>query len=186
MRVRWSWTGAKRPASFLRCGLKQLLHSLNSRFVCSFYFSLPSTSQQSFRPQSSCLALCVRKTLPRTKHFYPKKSRNPTNCLHLGPAASRWQHPRGLGTVSSTPSYCSLSLPERSSGPRGSWRGSTSSCSAFAICFGQALVPFPGRWQHPSPGSLQGGRTAEGSLCVSPARLAVQRLLISSLLLTKQ
>lgn len=159
---------------------EQVLLGRNSLFVCSFCFSLPSTSKRLFRPQSACLALCVQRTLPLAKRFYPEKSRNPTACLHLGAAASHSQHPRGLGAVSSTPSYCSLSLPERSLGLRGSWRGSRSSCSTFAICFGQALVPFPGRWQHPSPGPPQGGRVGEGSLCFSPARLAVQRLLISS------
>ena len=167
-----------RPASRLRCGLGQLLCSLNSLFVCSFCFSLPSASKKSYRPQSACLAFCVWRTLPLAKRFYPGKSRNPTACLRLGAAASRSQHPRGLGAVSSTPSYCSLTPPERSLGLHGSWQGSRSSCSVFAICFGQALVPFPGRWQHPSPGPPQGGRTGEGSLCFSPARLAVQRLLI--------
>lgn len=181
--MRRSWAGAKQPASRLCCDSEQLLRSLNSLFVCSFCFSLPSISKKSFRPQSACLALCVWRILPLAKRFYPEKSRNPTICLHLDAAASRLQHPQGLGAVSST-SYCSLSLPKRSLGLRGSWRGSRSSRSTFAICFGQALVPFPGGWQHPSPGPPQGGRMGEGSLCFSPACLAVQRLLISLLLLT--
>lgn len=160
--TRWFWAGAKPPASRLCCASDQFRRSLDSLFVCPFWSSLPSTSKKSVRPQSACLALCLRRTLPSTKRFYPGKSRNPTARPHLGAAASRSQHPGGLSAVSSAPPRCGLSPPERSSGLRGSWWGSRSSFSAFAICFGQALVPFPGRWQHPSLGPPQGGHTVGG------------------------